>query len=76
MTTEQLRSLTEDEQAMLWYMVNKVQPTVIADQELNFELFTSIRHPLLVHRIKSLENLVSDAGKEVYIGLKAKLGIE
>lgn len=76
MTKEQLHSLTEDEQAMLWYMVNKVEPTVIAGQELDVDLFTSIRHPLLVRRIKSLENLVSEAGKEVYIGLKTKIGIE
>lgn len=76
MTKEQLNSLTDDELAMLWYMVNHIQPTVITGQEVEVEVFTSIRHPFLVRRIKAVENLVSDAGKEVYSSLKTKLGIE
>lgn len=76
MNLEQLQSLNDDEISMLWYIVNEIKPSVIDGVILEPELFPSIRHPFIVHRIKSVESKISDTGKEIYVGLKSKLNIE
>ena len=76
MTKEQLNSLTEDEQAMLWHIVNEIKPSSMEGATLEFEVFTSIKPHVLTRRVKSVEPQISDVGKEVYAGLKTKLSIE
>lgn len=75
MTLEQLHSLNEDEIAMLWYAVNKIQPPVLAGVELDPSVFCSIRHSGLVNRVLQLEPAVKDEYKTIYSELKQKLNV-
>lgn len=75
MTLEQLNSLNEDEVAMLWYIVNKLNTPVLPGVELEPNLFPSIRKPFLIHRIIKAEESIVDTAKPIYAELKTKLGI-
>ena len=39
MTIDQLKSLTEDELSMLWFCINKVNPSILKEIELEFGSF-------------------------------------
>ena len=48
MKLDHLDSLTEDELAMLWFCVNKVNPSVLTGIELEPSLFVAIKHKKLM----------------------------
>jgi hypothetical protein len=73
MKIEQLKSLNEDEVAMLWFMVNKVSPQVLAGIEMELMLFTSIRHDKLIQRIDLCEKFIKEEHKHIFVSLKNKL---
>jgi hypothetical protein len=76
MTLEQLHSLTEDETAMLWFMVNKVYKPAIVGVEMEPSIFTSIKHRWLTHRVIQLKDNIKEEHVPIYESLKNKLGIE
>lgn len=75
MTREQLKSLTDDEMSMLWFIINKVNPQVLMNVELEPELFTSIRHKKLIDRIMKCKVHVKPEHMPVFDGLIGKLKI-
>jgi hypothetical protein len=75
MTLEQLHSLTEDETAMLWFMVNKVYKPAIVGIEMEPTIFTSISDKWLEHRIIQLKDNIKEEHLPIYESLKNKLGI-
>lgn len=75
MKLEQLQSLTEDEQVMLWYFVNKITPPVLENVELDISVFTGIKHQELLNRITQGESLVKEEFKPIYDSLKAKMEV-
>jgi len=74
MRIEQLRSLTEDETAMLWGIVNLGIPPVIAGVQMDPELFPSIRDDKLKQRVNQFDKYVKPEYSELYNSLKSKLG--
>lgn len=75
MKLEHLESLTEDELAMLWFCINKVNPPVIAGVELEPSLFVSIRHKKLMDRILQCAQHVKEEHQSVFAGLVNKLKV-
>ena len=65
--------MTDDEAAMLWYIVNKIEPSVMLGMEFDVEVFTSIKHRALMNRLMNAEKLVKDEYKNLYTGLVDKL---
>jgi len=76
MTLEQLKSLNEDEMAMLWYIANKMERPVITGVEFPIELFTSIDNANLNLRVINAKPQVKEEAMAVYDSLKVKMGIE
>jgi hypothetical protein len=76
MKLEQLHSLTEDETAMLWFMVNKVYKPAIVGIEMEPAIFPAIKQGWLVHRIVQLKDSVKEEYFPIYESLKAKLEIQ
>lgn len=75
MKLQQLESLTEDELAMLWFILNKVNPPVIAGFELEPSLFVSIKHRRLMDRILQCAQHVKEEHHAVFTGLVNKLKV-
>lgn len=75
MKLEQLESLTEDELAMLWFILNKVNPPVLNGVELESSLFVSIKHGRLMDRILQCAQHVKDEHRAVFTGLVNKLKV-
>jgi len=75
MKLDHLESLTEDELAMLWFCINKVNPSVIAGVELEPSLFVSIRHKKLMDRILQCAQHVKEEHQSVFAGLVNKLKV-
>lgn len=75
MTIDQLKSLTEDELSMLWFCVNKVNPPILKEIELEPVLFTSIKHRRLMDRLSQCRVHVKDDHQKVYDGLMGKLSV-
>jgi hypothetical protein len=75
MKIEQLKSLNEDELAMLWYILNKIGRPVFTTHEFDPEVFTSIRHDSFIRRIVEAEPHVKEESKPLYDSLKQKLDI-
>lgn len=73
MTIDQLRSLNDDETAMLWYIINKLQPPVLSTDEMDPSVFTSINKYHLVERVLKAEQFIKDEAKPIYESLKLKL---
>ena len=75
MRLEELKTLTEDETAMLWYAINKTTPPILNDVEFEPSVFCSIKHDAIVNRINQIEPAVKDEFKSIYESLKIKLNI-
>ena len=75
MKLEQLESLTEDELAMLWFCINKVNPPVISGIELEPSVFVAIKHKKLMDRILQCAQHVKDEHRSVFAGLVNKLKV-
>jgi hypothetical protein len=74
MTIEQLKSLSEDEVAMLWGMINLGNPPVIKGVHMEPSLFPSIKNEMLKHRVLQFDKYVKPEYSEIYNSLKNKLG--
>lgn len=74
MTLEQLHSLSEDEVAMLWGIINMGNPPVLAGQELESSLFPFIKDHKLKDRVIQFDKYVKPEYIELYNSLKSKLG--
>ncbi len=75
MKLEQLKSLTEDELAMLWFCINKINPPVLAGVELDPELFVAIKHKKLMDRLLQCAQHIKDEHRSIYAGLMNKLKV-
>ena len=75
MKLDHLDSLTEDELAILWYCINKIEPTVLSGIELETEVFTSIKHKKLMDRLLQCGQHVKEEHNAVFTGLVAKLKV-
>jgi hypothetical protein len=75
MTIDQLKSLTEDELSMLWFCINKVNPQILKEVELEPVLFTSINHKKLMNRLNQCKVHVKAEHQQVYDGLMNKLTV-
>lgn len=75
MTREQLKSLTDDELSMLWFMINKINPPILKDIELEPVLFTSINHKKLMDRIMKCKVHVKPEHMTLFDGLTSKLAL-
>jgi len=75
MRLEQLHSLNEDELAMLWYCINKIDPPVLAGVELDPEVFPSINHRKLMDRLTNARITVKEEHLPLFDGLVAKLRV-
>lgn len=74
MTLNQLHSLTEDEVAMLWGVVNMGNPPVLTGQQMEPELFPFIKDHKLKERVIQFDKYVKPEYIELYNSLKSKLG--
>lgn len=74
MTLSQLKSLNEDEVALLWFIINKVNPSVMS-WEMDPSLFCSIKHNRLVDRIRQCDKFIKPEHMDKFTSLKTKLGI-
>lgn len=72
MRLEQLHSLNEEETAILWYCVNKIEP-VLDEVELDPIVFPSIDHRKLMDRLTNCRVHVKDEHLPLFDGLVAKL---
>ena len=75
MKLEHLESLTEDELAMLWFCINKINPPVLAGIELEPSIFVAIKHKKLVDRVLQCAQYVKEEHHTVFTGLVNKLKV-
>jgi hypothetical protein len=75
MKLDHLDSLTEDELAMLWFCVNKINPPVLSGVELEPEVFTSIKHKRLMDRLLQCAQYIKEEHHSIFTGLVAKLKV-
>jgi hypothetical protein len=73
MTIEQLKSLTEDEQAMLWGCVNVIEPKLMKTYDVDVHLCTSIKHIKLMNRLLNCKLKIKEDYHAIYDSLIAKL---
>lgn len=75
MRREQLNELHEDELAILWYCINKIEPPVLAGVDLDPSVFPSINHKKLMARLANARPKVIEEHLPLFDGLVAKLGV-
>lgn len=75
MKLDHLNSLTEDEMAILWYCINKINPPVLTGTELEPELFPSIKHKRLMDRLLNCGQHIKEEHHTVFAGLINKLKV-
>ena len=73
-TLHQLNSLTDDEIAVVLYIVNCLEPKVLP-YELGPRLLCSIKHHKLCERVVKSEPFINELGMPILVSLKSKLGI-
>ena len=73
MTRNQLKSLTDDETAMLWGIVNLVNPPVMQGVQMDPSLFPSINHKMLIDRVMQCRKFLKQEHHEIFDGLVNKL---
>lgn len=74
MTLSQLHSLDEDEIALLWFIINKVNPPVVS-WEMDPSLFPSINHQKLMDRVLQCEKFIKPEHLSKFSSLKNKLSV-
>jgi len=75
MKLSHLESLTEDELAMLWFCVNKINPPILNGIELEPSVFVAIKHKKLMDRLLNCAQFIKDEHRAVYAGLVNKLKV-
>ena len=75
MTRDQLKSLTYDETAMLWGIVNLVNPPVMQGVHMEPSLFPSINHKMLMDRTMQCRKFLKQEHCEIFDGLVNKLKV-
>ena len=75
MKLEHLECLTEDELAMLWFCINKINPPVLAGIELEPSIFVAIKHKKLMDRVLQCAQYVKEEHHTVFTGLVNKLKV-
>ena len=69
----QLESLTQDELALLLYIVNVIDPVSIPKMEFGPRELLWFKHDLLTYKIAQQESKLTPEGKEIFKGLMIKL---
>lgn len=75
MTIEQLKNLSFDETAMLWGIVNLVNPPVMQGIQMEPSLFLSINHKMLMDRVMQCKKFLKQEHYEIFDGLVNKLKV-
>ncbi len=75
MTKQQLKNLTYDETAMLWGIVNIVNPPVMAGYQMDPSLFPSINHKMLIDRVMQCRKYLKEENQVIFDGLVNKLKV-
>ena len=75
MTRNQLKSLTDDDIAMLWGIVNLVNPPVMQGVQMDPSLFPSINHKMLMDRVMQCKKFLKQEHYEIFDGLVNKLKV-
>jgi len=75
MTLEQLKSLNDDETAMLWGIINLVNPVIIQGVQMEPELFPSINRKKLMDRVLQCKKFLKQEHHEIFDGLVNKLKV-
>lgn len=73
MTRDQLKCLTDDETAMLWGIVNLVNPPVMQGVQMEPSLFLSINHKMLMDRVMQCKKFLKQEHYEIFDSLVDKL---
>jgi hypothetical protein len=75
MTRDQLKNLTDDEVALLWGIVNIVNPPVMAGYQMDPSLFPSINHKMLMDRVMQCKKFLKEEHHVIFDGLVNKLKV-
>lgn len=75
MRLEHLKSLTDDELALLWGCINLVEPVIIQNVQLEPHLFTSINHRKLMDRLTNCKLKIKEEYHPLFDGLLNKLRV-
>lgn len=73
MTIQQLNSLTDDELAILWGCINRVHPPVIEGIDLNYKLFTAIKHKKLIERVLACKQHIKEEHIKIFDDMLSKI---
>ena len=76
MTQQQLDSLTEDELAVLFYVVNVVSPMTFPQMEFDLNSIKWFRHDMLIRKLLDSFNRLKPEGHATYTSLLEKLGVK
>lgn len=69
---EKIKSLTEDELAMLWGIINELHPKILTCN-LDISIFPSIKYRFLMHRLGHAAAHIKPEFKEIYDNLLMKM---
>lgn len=75
MKLDHLQSLTEDELAILWFCINKINPPVLSGSELEPSLFVAIKHKKLMDRLLQCGQYIKEEHHSLFAGLLNKLKV-
>ena len=73
MTISQLQSLNDNELRILWFIINKVNPSVMEDFELDPHLFVAINHKRLMDRVLQCRKYIKEEFESIFDTLVMKL---
>jgi len=76
MNQQQLDSLTEDELAVLFYVVNVVSPMTFPKMEFDMNSIKWFRHDMLIKKLLDSFNRLKPEGHATYTTLMEKLGVK
>jgi len=69
---KKIKSLTEDELAMLWGIINEMHPKILTCN-IDISIFPSIKHRFLIHRLECAAAHIKPEFKEIYDNLLRKM---
>jgi len=76
MTLNQLQSLTEDELAIVLYVVNVIAPPESPKMEFQPQHLVWFRHDMLIKKLVDSFNRLKPEGHATYTSLMEKLGVK
>ena len=75
MTLNQLEDLTEDELALVLYVVNVIAPLEVPKMQFEPRQLTWFKHDMLIKKLLDSFNKLKPEGHATYVSLMQKLGV-